>query len=116
MVEIGHFKNRSRPRHNCLVVREGLFYAAGVFALATVFMATGLYITALRVQRLLQEQEVFQREVMEMSILYASPPRSPPHRIIAVPRESPVARDKPVLDPPLVYSSVILSHKLLDIV
>ncbi|XP_031379054.1 uncharacterized protein LOC116194380 [Punica granatum] len=114
-VESGHLRNWSRPRPNCLVLREGLFCAAGVFALATVFMAAGLYITTLRMQRLFLDQAVFQREMLETSVLYASPPRSPPHRIVAVSREGPVGRDEQISDPPPVSSTVILSQKLSNI-
>ncbi|XAR57027.1 hypothetical protein NMG60_11025025 [Bertholletia excelsa] len=76
-VESGHLKDWSYPRSSCLVVRQGLFAAAGVFGLITVFLAAGLYVTALRAQRLLEEQEIVRREVMEASVLHASPPLSP---------------------------------------
>ncbi|KAK9665792.1 hypothetical protein RND81_14G136700 [Saponaria officinalis] len=78
-VESGHLKDWSNPKLSCLVVREGVFTAAGVFSLITVFLAAGLYATALRVQWLCQEQEIIRREVFEASSLYASPPRSPEH-------------------------------------
>ncbi|XP_074294162.1 uncharacterized protein LOC141621955 [Silene latifolia] len=78
-VESGHLREWSSPKSNCLIVREGVFTAAGVFSLLTVFLAAGLYATALRVQWLCQEQETIRREVFEASTLYASPPRSPQH-------------------------------------
>ncbi|XP_074302450.1 uncharacterized protein LOC141634021 [Silene latifolia] len=78
-VESGHLRDWSSPKSNCLIVREGVFTAAGIFSLLTVFLAAGLYATALRVQWLCQEQETIQREVFEASTLYASPPRSPQH-------------------------------------
>lgn len=88
-VESGHLKNWNRPGPTCLVLREGLFSAAGVFSLTTVFLAAGLYLTALRAQRLSQEQENVRREVLERSALYASPPRSPANRMTTMARENP---------------------------
>lgn len=93
-VESGHLKNWSKPRESCLVIREGLFSAAGVFALTSVFLAAGLYLTALRAQRVAQEQENVRRQMLEASALYASPPRSPTrHLITAIARENPIFRD-----------------------
>ncbi|KAL9225144.1 hypothetical protein vseg_001100 [Gypsophila vaccaria] len=76
-VESGHLKDWSSPKPSCLVIREGVFTAAGVFSLLTVFLAAGLYATALRVQWLGHEQETVRREVVETSTVYVSPPRSP---------------------------------------
>ncbi|KAI4344817.1 hypothetical protein L6164_012005 [Bauhinia variegata] len=90
-VESGHLKNWSKPKSNCLTVREGLFSAAGVFALATVFLAAGLYLTALRAQRICQEIENVRREVIEASALYSSPPASPQRQLTSVGRENPVS-------------------------
>ncbi|KDO71828.1 hypothetical protein CISIN_1g035800mg [Citrus sinensis] len=93
-VESGHLKNWSRPRPNCLIIKQGLFSAAGVFALLAVFLAAGLYLTALRAQRISQEQEHVRREVLEASALYASPPQSPRLSIITtMARENPVRRE-----------------------
>ncbi|GLT99043.1 hypothetical protein SLE2022_165110 [Rubroshorea leprosula] len=103
-VESGHLKNWSRPRPGCLILREGMFSAAGVFALMTVFLAAGLYLTALRAQRMFQEQENVRREVLEASALYSSPPRSPPHRVIAAfPREDPITREIGNVPPLFTY-------------
>ncbi|KAJ9154574.1 hypothetical protein P3X46_027894 [Hevea brasiliensis] len=90
-VESGHLKNWSRPRPSCLIIKQGLFSAAGVFSLLTVFLASGLYLTALRAQRISQEHENLRRQMLEASVLYASPPRSPPHQISATARENPIA-------------------------
>ncbi|KAL2459305.1 hypothetical protein Fot_54994 [Forsythia ovata] len=90
-VESGHLKNWQTPQESCLIIRQGLFTAAGVFGLLTVFLAAGLYITALRAQTHTQDQENRHREILEASVLYASPPRSP-GRIRAVPNENPTAR------------------------
>ncbi|KAL6990039.1 hypothetical protein U1Q18_015790 [Sarracenia purpurea var. burkii] len=86
-VESSHLKGWSTPRPSCLVIREGLFAAAGVFGLVAVFFDAGLYITALRAQWMLQDQENGRRETAETSVLHSSPPRSPPvpRRITAVP-------------------------------
>ncbi|PSR92528.1 Leucine-rich repeat-containing G-protein coupled receptor 4 like [Actinidia chinensis var. chinensis] len=92
-VESGHLKDWSTPRPTCLSIRQGLFSAAGVFGLFTAFFCSGLYITALHVQRLLQNQESVQREVAEAAALYSSPPQSPPRRVIAVPNENPIVRE-----------------------
>ncbi|KAG5240304.1 hypothetical protein OIU76_013682 [Salix suchowensis] len=103
-VESGHLKNWSRARSSCLIVGEGLFSAAGIFALLTVFFASGLYLTALRAQRMTQEHENTRREILEASALYASPPRSPPlHLITAVARENPVVRGNQAQEPPFTY-------------
>ncbi|CAI9771091.1 unnamed protein product [Fraxinus pennsylvanica] len=91
-VESGHLKNWQMPRESCLIIREGLFTAAGVFGLLTVFLASGLYITALRAQLHTQDQVNTHRELLEASVLYASPPRSPRRTIRAVPNENPTAR------------------------
>lgn len=89
-VESGHLRKWSRPRPSCLVLREGVFSAAGVFALTTVLLAAGLYLTALRAQRISLRQETVRREIVEASILYASPPTSP--QISTIPRENPIFR------------------------
>lgn len=91
-VESGHLKNWSTSRPSCLVLKQGLFLAAGVFGLTTVFLASGLYITILRVQKLLHEEEIVRRQALEAAMLYASPPRSPGHRLETLRNESPVIR------------------------
>lgn len=93
-VESGHLKNWSKPRTGCYSIREGLFSASGVFALTTVFLAAGLYLTALRAQRMAEELARVRREVLEASAFYASPPRSPqPQYISTVARENPTTRE-----------------------
>ncbi|KAK3027744.1 hypothetical protein RJ639_042484, partial [Escallonia herrerae] len=94
-VESGHLKNWSTPRPSCLIIRQGLFAAAGVFGLTTVFLASGLYITALRAQRLWQAQENVRHEIMEASVLHASPPRSQGNRLGTVTNENPITRENP---------------------
>ncbi|XP_027165792.1 uncharacterized protein LOC113765746 [Coffea eugenioides] len=91
-VESGHLRNWGIPRPSCLTIGEGLFTAAGVFGLVTVFLAAGLYITALRAQKLAEDEEIVRREVLEASELYATPPRSPRRVIRAVANENTVAR------------------------
>ncbi|KAF2289117.1 hypothetical protein GH714_028994 [Hevea brasiliensis] len=111
-VESGHLRNWSRPRPSCLTIKQGLFSAAGVFSLLTVFLASGLYLTALRAQRIFQEHENLQRQIPEASALYASPPPSPSHQISA--RENPIAREShpilqtPFVDPPAFTRNVSL--------
>ncbi|KAG6757862.1 hypothetical protein POTOM_038188 [Populus tomentosa] len=103
-VESGHLKNWSRPRPNCFVIREGLFSAAGIFALLTVFFAAGLYLTALCAQRMSQEHENTRREILEASALYASPPRSPQHQTItSMARENPVVREDQIEQSSFTY-------------
>ncbi|KAK9161675.1 hypothetical protein Syun_008016 [Stephania yunnanensis] len=82
-VESGHLRKWWKPRTSCLVTRPGIFLAAGVFGLTTVFLASGLYMTALRAQRLSQEQDEARRETWDTSVLYASPLRSPRQHNIA---------------------------------
>ncbi|KAL0393302.1 UNVERIFIED_CONTAM: hypothetical protein Sradi_2553000 [Sesamum radiatum] len=98
-VESGHLKNWATPRPSCLTIRQGLFTAAGVLGLVTVFLASGLYITALRAERHFEAREIRRREMWEASVMYASPPRSPERTSIrAAPSESPLARqDQSVL-------------------
>ncbi|PIN08796.1 hypothetical protein CDL12_18615 [Handroanthus impetiginosus] len=92
-VESGHLKNWAIPRPSCLSIGQGLFTAAGVLGLVTVFLASGLYITALRAERHFQEQENTRREVLEASVMYASPPGSPVRITIrAVNNEEPLPR------------------------
>ncbi|KAG7029006.1 hypothetical protein SDJN02_10189, partial [Cucurbita argyrosperma subsp. argyrosperma] len=80
------------PKESCLVIKEGLFSAAGVFELATVFLAAGLYMTAVRAQRLFEDQVNVRREVLESYHIHSSPPRSPP-----VQPMPPIAREDPVI-------------------
>jgi len=87
-VESGHLKNWSKPRTSCYTIREGLFSAAGVFSLTTVFSAACLYLTALRTQRM-SEVATIGREVLEASTFSASPPRSSQRHITTVARENP---------------------------
>ncbi|CAI9119017.1 OLC1v1020666C1 [Oldenlandia corymbosa var. corymbosa] len=79
-IESGHLKNWATPKSSCLILRPGMFTSAGVFGLLTVFLAAGLYITALRAQRALQDQENVRREVLEAasSAIYTTPTRLPP--------------------------------------
>ncbi|KAI3469320.1 hypothetical protein Pfo_025983 [Paulownia fortunei] len=89
--ESGHLKDWEISRPSCLIIGRGLFTAAGVFGLVTVFLASGLYITVLRAERHFQEQENTRRQILEASVLYASPPRSPIRiNIRAVPNENPL--------------------------
>ncbi|XWS53552.1 hypothetical protein CRYUN_Cryun10bG0011100 [Craigia yunnanensis] len=103
-VESGHLKNWSKPKASCLIIREGLFCTAGVFSLMTVFLAAGLYLTALHAQKMFQEQQNVRHQVLETSVLYASPPVSPPHRITTMAREDPVITEFPNQPTPFSYS------------
>ncbi|KAL5541909.1 hypothetical protein UlMin_009619 [Ulmus minor] len=100
-VESGHLRNWFRPKPSCLVIQEGMFSAAGVFALTSVFFAAGLYLTALRAQRISREQENAQREMIEASALYASPPRSP--HLTTIARENPIFRETQIEQPSFVF-------------
>ncbi|XP_038903084.1 uncharacterized protein LOC120089763 [Benincasa hispida] len=93
-VESGHLNNWSSPKESCLVIKEGLFSAAGVFQLATVFLAAGLYMTAVRAQRIFEEQENVRREVLESYHIHSSPPRSSSPPLQPMP---PIAREDPVI-------------------
>ncbi|XP_022138055.1 uncharacterized protein LOC111009314 [Momordica charantia] len=86
-VESGHLNNWSTPKESCLVIKEGLFSAAGIFELAAVLLAAGLYMTAVRAQRMFEEQESVRREVAESyDFVQASPPLHP---------MPPIAREDP---------------------
>lgn len=91
-VESGHLSKWAMPRSGCIVIRQGLFSAAGVIGLATVFLAAGLYLTALRAQRLCREQDNLRRQVLDTATFYATPPWSPPRRIPTTASESPMVR------------------------
>ncbi|KAL3829344.1 hypothetical protein ACJIZ3_018146 [Penstemon smallii] len=93
-VESGHLKNWAIPRTSCLIIRQGLFTAGGVFGLLTVSLAFGLYITVLHAETHFKKQQSTRREILETSAYYASPPRSPERiQIIrSVPNENPLPR------------------------
>ncbi|XP_022979907.1 uncharacterized protein LOC111479460 [Cucurbita maxima] len=91
-VESGHLKNWWTPKESCLAIKEGLFSAAGVFELATVFLAAGLYMTAARAQRMFEEQENVRREVVASYHIHSSPPWTPPLQTMP-----PVGREDPVI-------------------
>ncbi|CAA0834842.1 Protein of unknown function (DUF1218 [Striga hermonthica] len=76
-MESGHLNNWAALRPNCLVNKQGLFAAGGVCGLVAVFLAAGLYITALRVEMHFLERENTRREILEASAMYATPPRTP---------------------------------------
>ncbi|EEF43046.1 uncharacterized protein LOC8275757 [Ricinus communis] len=109
-VESGHLKNWSRPKSSCLVIKQGLFSAAGVLSLATVFLAAGLYVIALRAQRISQEHENLRQQILEASALYASPPESPRRQITVTARENPIARENQIVQPPIVDSTAFSKH------
>ncbi|CAO2832150.1 unnamed protein product [Amaranthus hypochondriacus] len=111
-VESGHLKDWTTPNSSCLVIREGVFTAAGVFALLSVFLAAGLYATALRIQWLGQHQEIVRQEILEASSLYASPPRSPQHNRTAQDASTNVvSQDQRVQTPTLPQDQTILNNK-----
>ena len=90
-MESGHLKDWSRPRPNCLIVREGLFSAAGVFALLTAFFSIGLYLTALRA---LRDSKLHELEILEATAAsYVFQPRSIQHG------DGVIARDKQIKQP-----------------
>lgn len=98
-VESGHINQWTTPRSSCLVVGTGLFATAGVFGLATVLLAGGLYLTLLHAQRVRQEHAAVRREVMEISFLYAaSPPNRLSHNIFDNPL--PVNQNRPTRPEP----------------
>lgn len=107
-VESGHLNNWATPRPSCLAVRRGLFTAAGVLGLATVFFAAGLYITALRAETYLQVQQNTRRQMLEAAVMYASPPRSPRadndnNTLRVAPGEGPSSPTQHQHNPPLHY-------------
>ncbi|XP_039135990.1 uncharacterized protein LOC120273428 [Dioscorea cayenensis subsp. rotundata] len=57
VVESSHLRNWTQPRSSCPAVRPGMFAAAGVFGLVTIFLGVGLYLTALLAQKLDQQDE-----------------------------------------------------------
>ncbi|XP_047309473.1 uncharacterized protein LOC124912878 [Impatiens glandulifera] len=94
-IESDHVKNWTGPRLRCLTVRPGLFATAGIFGLTTVFLAVGLYITALRALTFFKEDARIRRDILHAASLYLTPPRSPIPRseITTMPNESPVIRN-----------------------
>lgn len=87
-VESGHLKGWSTLRSNCFIAREGLFSSAGVFGITTVFLASGLSMTALRAQWLLQDQQNV-RQIIDSSILYSRPSGD---QIMTVGGQEPIVR------------------------
>lgn len=113
-VESGHLKNWNRQRPSCLIIREGLFSAAGVFSLTAVFFAAGLYLTALRAQTISEGLENVRRKVLEASAHYASPPRSPPpQRMATIARENPITGDNHTQQPLFAFSQAFGKHSNL---
>ncbi|GAV84297.1 DUF1218 domain-containing protein, partial [Cephalotus follicularis] len=92
-VESGHLRNWCSPRPSCLMIKEGLFSAARVFALTTVFFTCNT-----------------RRQVLEISTLQASPPRSPPHRIANIAREKPIVGELQNEQPSLVIPQAFSKH------
>lgn len=88
IVESGHLKSWYKPRTDCYTIREGLFSAAGVFALTTIFLIVGLYLTTFYAQKML-EVAIDRREILEASTLNASTPRSSQRHIPTIARENP---------------------------
>ncbi|KMT16506.1 hypothetical protein BVRB_3g048030 [Beta vulgaris subsp. vulgaris] len=110
-VESGHLKDWSSPKSSCLIIRQGVFTAAGVFSLLSVFLAAGLYATALRVQWLGLQQENVRREILEASTLYASPPRSPQRDRMAQDASTNVATQDQTVQVSALSQHQILSNK-----
>ncbi|KAK8959959.1 hypothetical protein KSP40_PGU017224 [Platanthera guangdongensis] len=75
-VESGHLYDWTKPRLRCPKIHPGLFATAGVFGLATVFLGVALYITALRTQRLHQEENTASHQQPQ--------PIAPPQEQLAV--------------------------------
>jgi len=80
-IESGHLSKWRSPKANCHAVRPGVFAVAGVFGLITVFLGVGLYLTALRTQRLhLEEENARHGRIPNALTLYPHlPPSSYPH-------------------------------------
>ncbi|CAA0821416.1 Protein of unknown function (DUF1218 [Striga hermonthica] len=76
-IESGHLTNWATPRPSCLANKPGLFTTGGVLGLVTVFLASGLYITALRVETRFEARESMRRAILEASATYATPPGTP---------------------------------------
>ncbi|KAL8161954.1 hypothetical protein V2J09_013443 [Rumex salicifolius] len=100
-VESGHLKKWWDPRDTCLIIQPGVFTAAGVFALATVFLAAGLYASAIRMQWLCEEQAAVRQEILQASAFYvpSSPPGSPPRQPPPLANPETAARNAPVTFP-----------------
>ncbi|KAK1293890.1 hypothetical protein QJS10_CPA16g01610 [Acorus calamus] len=75
-VESGHLSDWREERRSCLVFQQGLFSAAGVFGLTTVFLAAALYWTALQDLMVCEEENDYRHQVAQeiSSSLYVSPP------------------------------------------
>ncbi|XP_039129601.1 uncharacterized protein LOC120265717 [Dioscorea cayenensis subsp. rotundata] len=83
-IESGHTSDWQKARLSCPAVRPGLYVAAGVFGLLTVLLGVGLYLTALRAQKLNQEEANM-------------PPSNPPHFITpTAPPQTVLANKAPI--------------------
>ncbi|XP_020103013.1 uncharacterized protein LOC109720372 [Ananas comosus] len=81
-VESGHLSDWKKPRSTCHTIRPGVFAAAGILGLITVFLGFILYLTALRAQRLQREAEGPHHQAPPF------PPSAPPEGE-AAPRQDP---------------------------
>eukprot|EP01018_Ginkgo_biloba_P028256 Gb_39216 [translate_table: standard] len=73
-VEATHIGNASMARNKCLVIREGLFAAAGVFGLSTTSLGVAFYVTALQTLRVQEAEANVRQEVLEAGFFSDSPP------------------------------------------
>ncbi|CAN6468559.1 unnamed protein product [Victoria cruziana] len=89
-VESGHFHDWARARTDCLVMRSGLFAAAGVFGLTAMFIICALYLTALQAQKLYEIEESVRREILEAANVYASQPQEP---VVVTMRQDSLSRE-----------------------
>ncbi|XP_072983505.1 uncharacterized protein [Typha latifolia] len=76
-VESGHLSGWDKPRAGCHVIRPGMFAAAGILGLITVFLGFALYLTALRTQRLHQEEGNIRRGPPNLPHHHRFPPSAP---------------------------------------
>ncbi|GLJ09735.1 hypothetical protein SUGI_0114910 [Cryptomeria japonica] len=77
VVEAKHRERWDIARENCMVVRAGMFAAAGIVGLIATFMGISLYESAVQTEKLLEEKANMRREVMEATLYYTPSSPSP---------------------------------------
>ncbi|KAH9306352.1 hypothetical protein KI387_010756 [Taxus chinensis] len=76
-VEAGHTERWSVGRDKCMVVRVGVFAAAGVVGLFATSMGIAFYVSAVQTERLVEEEAHIRREVVEATVHYTSASPAP---------------------------------------
>ncbi|XP_008795535.1 uncharacterized protein LOC103711240 [Phoenix dactylifera] len=97
-VESSHISQWTKPRPDCHVIRPGLFAAAGILGLITVFLGIALYLTAFRTQTLHQVAEGMQRGAPNTAHQHRVPPSAPGEPGATAAHQSQAPQENPSLN------------------